>query len=811
MKKAIPFKFYFIIFLISTAINVHSQNFDSVLLKLSQQYPQEKLHLHFDRTVYAPGENIWFKAYLFNGNFLSTISKTLYAELIDGRGKVIERKTIPLTLSSGASSFTIPENSAGTVLYVRAYTKWMLNFDSSYLYTKAIPILNLNSIVNKPIPLPQKNIATEVKAQTATVQFFPEGGDLIAGVESRIAFKAINGTGRPVNVKGEIFDNRKNKIMSFEVIHDGMGSFILKPKTGETYKALWHDETGIIREAELPLAKPNGVVLQVDNNFNQIEFKIKRVADAPFPYPFVYVVAQMNQHLIYRAKANLTHTVVASGVIPIESLPAGIVQVTLFTPDEKPLAERITFINSASSSFITDLNTAIKGLDKRKKNVLQIDVPDTIVTNLSISVTDAELSPSREEDDIFSRILLTSDIKGYVHNPSYYFSGDADSITAHLDLVMMTNGWRRFKWENVLAGKYPKLNYLPENYLNIEGRVYGVNKNQLATKQINLIIQAKNGNKQFVNLPLQAEGKFNLPDVVFFDTAKFYYQINNDKGKSLTERASFEIKSSFLKDAMHQLPDHSLLSGITKADTIPTVKNREIYQELLSQEDLKKLKTLKEVVITTRRKSKEQILDEEYTSGFFSGGDARTFSPDDDPFFSVSQNVFQYLQGRVAGLQISTSGGETSVSWRGSKTSLFLNEIEQEPIVIEDIPMSDVAMIKVFHPPFFGAFLGGAGGAIAVYLKKGVNGTMTKGLDFVSVAGYSPVKEFYSPDYSKPAESFDNDYRKTLYWNPFIITDKNNHRIFVTFYNNDITRKMKVIIEGCNEDGVLTRVEKVIQ
>ena len=142
----------------------------------------------------------------------------------------------------------------------------------------------------------------------------------------------------------------------------------------------------------------------------------------------------------------------------------------------------------------------------------------------------------------------------------------------------------------------------------------------------------------------------------------------------------------------------------------------------------------------------------------------------------------------------------------------FLNEIEIDIPGIQTISMSDVAMIKVFPPPFFGAFGGGAGGAVAVYLKKGVSRFNTaKGLDFASIAGYSPVKEFYSPDYSNQ-NAFDSvDLRKTLYWNPYVVTDKTHRRILLTFYNNDITKKMRVVIEGCNEEGKLTRVEKILQ
>ena len=125
--------------------------------------------------------------------------------------------------------------------------------------------------------------------------------------------------------------------------------------------------------------------------------------------------------------------------------------------------------------------------------------------------------------------------------------------------------------------------------------------------------------------------------------------------------------------------------------------------------------------------------------------------------------------------------------------------------------MSDVAMVKVFRPPFFGAIGGGSGGAIAVYLKRGAAGNQSiKGLDFSAITGYSAIKEFYSPDYSSVDASHDQtDLRTTLYWNPYLLTDKDHKRILLSFYNNDFTKSIKVTIEGCNEEGKLTRIEKI--
>jgi hypothetical protein len=200
----------------------------------------------------------------------------------------------------------------------------------------------------------------------------------------------------------------------------------------------------------------------------------------------------------------------------------------------------------------------LKAFNKRSRNVIQIDVPDTIPANLSVSITDAGINPKlKAEEEIFSNVLLTSDIKGYVHDPAYYFSSEADSVAAHLDLVMMTNGWRRFRWIDALAGKFPEIKYRPAEYLSLNGKVSGLSKTQLAQQELTSILEI-DGKQEFLTVPVDPNGNFQVEGLIFFDTAKMYYQFNKDKDKVLTSRASFDIKSNLLKAAAAMKLDTSL-------------------------------------------------------------------------------------------------------------------------------------------------------------------------------------------------------------------------------------------------------------
>ena len=796
------FKAIFIsIFFIAAGIGAKAQRIDSLLNILDVNYPQEKIHLHMDKLYYNPGETIWFKAYILADNLPSAISKACYAELIDEKGTILQKKMMPILESGAASSFELPDTLRSSKLFIRAYTPWMLNFDSTLLYLQPLHIIPAKSIAKKLPVVP-----------TYTLTLFAEGGDMVQDIISIVAFKATDQEGTPVEVSGSVVDSKSKAVATFSSLHDGMGYFSIQPLSNEKYKAVWKDKKGTQHETPLPQAKPAGLVLGIINSGNRVNYTLTRSENAPQVSGAYYVIAQMQQRLVYSARINLSKTPTITAPIPTDSLPNGIMQVTIFNAEQQPVAERVVFINNNTYFFNTDLHAMDKNLTKRGHNVLQVDVGDNLLTNLSIAVTDANINPvTNNEDNIYTSFLLSADLKGYVFNPAYYFSGDADSIKQHLDLVMMTNGWRRFKWENLLAEKWPVITIIPENYLSIKGKVLGLSKIQLNGKSLTGILKTKNGGSEFLSIPMANDGKFKLDNLYFFDTAKLYYQFNNDKDKTLTSSASFAFTSNFIKSPNQPIDLFASLYAPVKADSVIMMRSSALARLQREQTERNRVQTLSTVVVKAKQKSAKEKMDEQYTSGFFSGGDGYTFNTDEDPFAKSAQSVLSYLQGKVAGLQINTIG-EGGATWRGSATSFFLNESTTDVSQLQSINMNDVAMIKVFRPPFFGATGGGAGGAIAVYTKKGASANANiKGLDFTNLQGYSVIKQFYSPNYETTNDPTIADYRTTLYWNPYLLFDKTTRRVTVPFYNSDNCKKIRVIIEGVNEAGQLTREEKIFQ
>ena len=785
-------------------INAGAQQlFDSLLNISATKYSQEKIYLHFDKSYYNTGETIWFKAYISSNNNPSLISKTLYAELINENGTVLQRKTMPVVQSSAASNFDLADSNYKSKLYIRAYTQWMLNFDSSLMYLKPITVINTKPGVKK----------TPATA-TFTLSLFPEGGDLIEHINCRIAFKTNNQEGLPFAVTGNIVDGKGQKISSFTSIHDGMGVFSITPLAGEKYKAVWKDKNGVQHETPLPDAKKEGLALRVIKSNNQLLYTLNRPDSVDETFKSYTVIAQMNQQTVYAAKINMQRKTQISTAISTDSMPDGIIQITIFNAAQIPVAERIVFVNNNTYFFNTDLHAAEKNITPHGKNVLQVDVGGDFLSNLSIAVTDAGLDVTdNNKENIFSELLLSSDLKGYVYNPAYYFSSDADSVQQHLDLVMMTNGWRRFKWENLLANKWPVIKRQPDNYLSIKGSIFGLSKIQLKNRELTGILKTSaKGSGSFLIIPVNDDGKFDLSGVYFFDTVRLMYQINNDKNKLLTSTASFSFDNGTEKPAPI---DRNLLSTLFfNKKTDSAILQKSINQSNLfrSQLEMQKTKTLATVIVAGKQKSLKDKLEEQYTSGLFSGGFARVFTTEDDPFAQSAMSILDYLRGKVAGLQITTDGQGGSITRRGSNTDVFLNEMKVDIDMLQSTSMSDVAMIKVFDPPFFGASGGGAGGAVAVYTKKGSsNNANVKGLNEVMLYGYSAIKEFYMPDYEKTNDIDAKDYRTTLYWNPFLLLDAKKRRITIPFFNNDNCKKIRVIIEGMNQYGGLTREEKIFE
>lgn len=789
--KRIAIRCYFPIIIFAGISRCLGQIPDSILLKHGGGTSNEKIYIHYDRSNYILGDTVWFKAYLFAGSTKSK-SKNFYFELFDDRGKLLKRVTAPILESTASGSLILPDDNKITGLFCRAYTAAILNGDPAFVYNEQLPVINLKSETHRGT------------GNTANIRFLPEGGDLINSIPSVVAFKITDINEFPVAGAGNIMF-KDSLVSGFSTIHDGMGVFTMIPKAGQAYKAIWSDQYGTSHVTPLPVQKPKGIVLHIGDVANGKKFFVFRSGQVDDADKMLILTAICNNHIVYEAKLDLSEHESTTGIIPVKNLPSGILNITIFNKALKPIAERITFVNNHEYNLDADIKAITIDTQKRALNKLKLILKDTARANFSISVTDADLTtPLKHRDNLISYLFLTSDLRGKIINPSYYFANNCDSLAKQLDLVMLTNGWRKYNWSDDNISQAPQ-QFAEHNFLTVDGRISGVkNLSRMPDSQVNIIVKTEDSLTSLLPININKDGHFFKDGVIFYGDASLSFKFSD---KALLAEYSHLTVNSGLIDNLHIppfKPGNSSIGIETPAVFSPAPTS--------NYSPKKGNKLLKEVVIKGTHESQIQKLDENYTTGLFSGGISINFLVGDDPKALNNFTIFQYLQHKVAGLEISDPLSEYPTAfWRDIPVTFFLNNNKSTLHDIRQIGIGEFDYVKVYDPAMGGVF-GAYGGVVAVYTKKG------KGFNFndndklsIIMEGYTTVKEFYSPDYATTAPILLKDTRATLYWNPNIILDKKNREFDLQFYNNDFTRKFKIEMVGVNHDGKLISIEKVIE
>ncbi|HMK05626.1 MAG TPA: hypothetical protein VK489_15600, partial [Ferruginibacter sp.] len=460
MPKLILTIAFSVAILFSTAQTSVPEKVVAALDSFSFIRPQEKSYIQTDRNDYLAGESIWLKTYTLLNEKPTILSKVIYVVLTDQAGIVIEKKMWKLQNGTANGVLDIKQELPSGEYYLRSYTLWMLNFPS-FIAEKKIRVYNYRTAKEKAKPVSNPGV---------NINFFPEGGNMISGLKTVVAFKALDQNGYPVSVSGDIVNAKNEKIIAFKSTHDGMGSFELQPVTNDTYHAIVQLPGGSRKTIALPAVKEEGITLSVDNtNPGKAFVKVERSEKNKEKYNNLLVVAQINYQVAYMGKLNIDEGLDATAINK-KNLPAGIMQITVRTEDGKPLAERIVFVaNHTISNSL--LQAGLVSLEKRKKNIITLDAREFSNLQSAVAITNASSESTKYTPTILSAFLLSSDIKGNVHEPGYYFK-DKEAVTLQqLDLVMLINGWRRFNLEEIMANNFSPLQYPFETGLSITGKV----------------------------------------------------------------------------------------------------------------------------------------------------------------------------------------------------------------------------------------------------------------------------------------------------------------------------------------------------
>jgi TonB-dependent SusC/RagA subfamily outer membrane receptor len=657
-----------------------------------------------------------------------------------------------------------------------------------------------NTIVNKYIPI--KGTSNET-----AVQFFPEGGDLVENVRSKVAFKALGTDGLGKEISGYIQDNENNTIANLESKHLGMGYFAFAPLSGKTYQAVIKFTDGTEKKFKLPTAKPEGFTLSVLPNLkDSILVKIstnKAFAEKNHDKVFT-LIAQNSGNIIYTAQSKLVGTNFASKLSK-QRFYQGITQFTLFDENLLPIAERLIFLQPKDILALSinpdkDNYTPRSGV---KMNIQALNPNGKPLSgSFSMAIVDEGKVPITEDEEstIFSTLLLTSDIKGYVENPNYYLHDVDETKLADVDVLMMTQGWRRFNWRNIVYNNFPALSYKTEKTLFVSGKVTAGKNKPVIGGTVSLF--SSMGQSILIQTKTDQNGEFKIDSLYFNDSTKFVIQARTPAGKKNVEIELYNNPPQIVTKNQNE-PD--LTININESMQAYLKNSKTQYEDWLKNGIVNRSILLNEVKVVD---TKPTITNSSNLNG---AGFADNVLTEKDLEFAIS--IDQALQGRVAGLRI--INGIAYIRNSNSPAQIILDGMYVEPEFLNSLNVRDVESIEILKSIGNTAIYGsrGGGGVIVINTKRGQvnysNNTYAPGIMTYSPIGLFKPKEFYVPNYEDP--KINNqvaDLRTTIYWNPNIVTDSTGNAS-IGFFNADGSGKYKVILEGMDLFGHIGR--KVIR
>lgn len=776
-----------------------AQTPDSLLAQLNANDFPEKIYIHYDKPTYFAGETIWFKAYLMEGFYPASKSTVLAVELLNDSGTVVDKKKLPIRSGAAVGEFSLRADLLQGIYTVRAYTRRHMNSGIKKRYHHSINIYN---------PLHSKQPAT-THADSSFVNFFPEGGNFIANVSNTLAFKCADRWGNPKNIKGKILDSKGSTVTTFESTHNGMGKIIFTPGPGEKYVAECEINSAEIKIVSLPDMLGQGVALRVNQAVGKMVFNLNTSSvNIPALMP-AYVLGVSENMVAFKIPVNSNNKEI-QGKIPVENLPSGILQITVFNSNNQPLAERLVFVNSGDYIPANIFKTDTLDLKKRQKNVFSFALQEAAAGTYSVSVT-ALNDDGVKADDIVSRLLITDDLKGPVYDPGYYFEKNDEEHTQNLDLVMLTNGWRRYNWNELVSYANRPPDYKDPGYITFSAiAVNPVTNMPFKNKALAIFVKTKDNFSDFLGVTTDSTGLVKIPDLMFEDTLSLTFTSATNKQEKLRLQLRHQDLSKLFFLPKYNIP----VAGFHPVDQNSAYfkSNQNKIQSQLTPSGV----LLEELKIITKAKTDKQKFEDKYTTGRLGSSANKEIDFLSEPPINGT-NIFDYLRSKVAGVNISGGPLDYTINYRGTRSltggpipmAVFLDEFQVEPRDIAMLPVSQVAMLKVFGA----SPLTGPGGALAIYTRRdGGSRTLQSEKVDVKLEGFSPTKEFFSPAYGD--ERYDRiaaDDRSTLYWNPYLATTAQNGKVSFSFYNSDTAKEFKVVVEGVLEDGKLLHIERVLK
>ena len=741
---------------------------------------QEKLYVHMDRAYYLTGEILWFKIYDVDATFHKPleISKVAYFEILNSENRAVVQTKVALENGCGNGSIFLPATINSGNYQVRAYTNWMKNFEPEGFFRSAITIANT---FKEPESIPAAT------GEQYDAQFFPEGGNLVYGIKSRVAFRVVNSHGHGVEFTGEVHDQNKNIIATFKPHKFGIGNFTFTPLDNQTYTAVIVDPHGITTTYKLPVVHVEGYVMTAhDSTESQITITVQsnRKTNAS-AVPFVYMVVNTRQ-TISHAEVRILQNGKASFLMNKKDLGEGVSQLTIFDDQLQPVAERLYFKRPEKKLEIKAL-TDQREYRKRSKVKVEMTSENSFhqpeSTNLSIAITRNDSLSGIGHENILSYLLLTSELKGRIESPQYYFETKDNEA---MDNLLLTHGWRRISWRNSIEGKKTTPLYISEFRGHIiNGRVIDVSGKPIPG--VTTYLSSPGKNIQLYTSKSKEGGEIQFEMEYFFGTKRIIAQAETDKISTYR----IEMKNPFVeKFASYPLPvfQPHPRDELRLLERSVAMQAQDIYHN----EKVNRFATPTFDSLSFYGKADETYFLEDYTR-----------------FPTMEDVLREYVPGVLVRKR-------KDIFYFKVPDNLNKSIFKENPLVLLDgIPVFDLNKIMAFDPlkvkklevltrKYYLGYSSFSGVVSFTTYRGDLAGFE---LDPQSIAvdyeGLQLQREFYSPKYEiqKQREARLPDQRNLLYWSPTITTDENG-KCQIEFYTSDMDGDFEIVVEGMTKYGL---------
>jgi hypothetical protein len=739
---------------------------------------QEKVFVHTDKSTYLPGEILWFKIYDVDASFHKPLdlSKVVYIDVLDHDQNAVLQAKIAMKNGAGSGSLYIPVSLSNGNYKLRAYTNWMKNFSPDYYFEKNILIVN---------PLKTPDAITRQIQKDYDVQFFPEGGNLINGITSRVAFKVTAASGLALEAyEGFIVNGHNDTITRFKPLKFGMGSFMFSPGVNTTYKAIIKLRSGGQITKELPPVNSRGYAMQVkDNGGSQLEVTVSSVGAANDE---VYLFAHTRQ-IVKIAQSSDLRSGTANFTIDKAKLGDGVSHITIFNKEKQPVCERLYF-KRPTQQLLIGVSADQPQYATRKKVDINISAKNAggapVSANLSLSVYRIDSLQHIDAENIENYLWLKSDLRGNIESPDYYFKNINAETNEALDDLMLSQGWRRFQWNNILNKVSAVLNFLPE-----------YNDHLITAKVVNTVT-----------------GRPADDIVVYLSVPGKRVQLYVSKSDSLG-RLVFNTKQLFgpgeviaqtdsERDSIYRIDVLSPFSERYAQHTVPRINPTSGMQKALEEHSL----AMQVQNIYAGNKIK-QFYDAGVDSSGFFGKPYKTYLLDNYTRFTTMEEV---LREYIREVNVVRSHKRYHIKVLNDKGFL-----EGDPMVmLDDVPVFNMDKVMAIDPLkvrklevireryYYGP--SEQEGILSYTTYKGDLGGVE--IDPHAVVldyeGLQLQRAFYSPVYDtgEAMKSRIPDFRNLLFWQPNVLINASG-KSQLSFYSSDQSGKYIGLIQGITANG----------